>query len=193
MRRIEPLQQLPSFIYELRTVLSKPMPQNKNHLVGRSAQSADSSNYTEAKQLLMSSKAGTKRGAVQNRINLGLNQCFYLMHREKGWDETQRTPSTASPQLWASFWALPKDLWNCFEWKRPSLTSPSPCAGSQHPTAQPSYPGKSSRGDSATGILPHSWVPFLSSWHLGWGSVTWMQTSAFHLFENTCHGEGAGT
>lgn len=71
------------------------MPQNKNQLVGRSALSADSSNYTEAKQHLMSSKAGTKRGAVQSRINLGLNQCFYLMHREKGWDETQRTPRTA--------------------------------------------------------------------------------------------------
>lgn len=87
------------------------MPQNKNHLVGRSVLSADSSNYTEAKQHLMSSKAGTKRGAVQSRINLGLNQCFYLMHREKGWDETQSTPSTASPQLCASFW----DLWNCSE------------------------------------------------------------------------------
>lgn len=91
------------------------MPQNKNHLVGRSALSADSSNYTEAKQHLMSSKAGTKSGAVQSSINLGLNQCFYLMHRGKSWDETQRTPSTASPQLCASFWALPKDLWNWVE------------------------------------------------------------------------------
>lgn len=59
------------------------MPQNKNHLLGRSALSADSSNYTEAKQHLMSSKAGTKRGAVQSRINLGLNQCFYLMQGER--------------------------------------------------------------------------------------------------------------
>lgn len=91
------------------------MPQNKNHLVGRSALSADSSNYTEAKQHLMSSKAGTKSGAVQSSINLGLNQRFYLMHRGKSWDETQRTPSTASPQLCASFWALPKDLWNWVE------------------------------------------------------------------------------
>lgn len=165
------------------------MPQNKNHLVGRSVLSADSSNYTEAKQHLMSSKAGTKRGAVQSRINLGLNQSFYFMHREKGWDETQHShlsfPSALCFLLGAAQGFVE------LLWVKKALLDMSTSLRTLPPPH--SYPGKGSTGDSATGASLCSWVPFLSCCHLGWGSVTWMPTRAFHLFEGTCHGEGAGT
>lgn len=168
------------------------MPQNKNHLVGRSVLSADSSNYTEAKQHLMSSKAGTKRGAVQSRINLGLNQCFYSMHREKGWDETQSIPSTASPQLCASFCPRICGIaWSVLDMSTSLWTLPPP-----H-----SYPGKSSTGDWAAGTSPHSWVPFLTfgmgqcyldankGISLVWRHVPWGRSRDWEEFWWQAHGK----
>lgn len=83
---------------------------------------------------------------------------------------------------------IPQDLWNLSE-KGPPCHVHLPVNTPTTPQHSPVTPGGAAE---ESGILPPSWAPFLSCGLLGWGSVTCRQTSAFHLSEDTCHGEGAG-